>query len=121
MKDYFYPGDAVPLSMGPGDSCDIMRLQMGRCLVSDRIPFYPKYFRGTLRLYFSNGQILDILLWTNDLRTGVSVSGNNCRRIPVAKVNSYFLVNGRCIKKPDSRNILKVHNFIIQGNIPGSF
>jgi hypothetical protein len=67
-KDFFYPAGAVPLSISPGQSCDILRLEIGIYLVSNHYPIYPPYFRGTLRLFFNTGISIDILLRTADLR-----------------------------------------------------
>jgi hypothetical protein len=68
-KNYFSPNDtAVPLRFFPKDSCVLMGLRIGNYLVSSQIPKYSKYLKGSLQLYFSNNQIVNIRLYSDDLR-----------------------------------------------------
>ena len=68
-KNYFSPNEtAVPLRFFSKDSCVLLDLQIGQNLVSSRIPNYPKYVKGLFQLHFSNNQVLDIELYSDDLR-----------------------------------------------------
>jgi len=69
-KDYFSPNDtAIPLRFNPKGSCVLLYLRIGLNLVSSQIPIYPKYMKGSLQLYFSNKQFMEIKLYSEDLRT----------------------------------------------------
>jgi hypothetical protein len=73
VKKVFYPlSSAEPLFFsGVGTGCPRYFLQIGSCFQCDVFPKYPRYLRGTLRFFFSNGQSLDLRLWSQDLRTAV--------------------------------------------------
>jgi|GEM_PF-4554062 hypothetical protein len=114
-KQYFYPRDAVPLSMGPGESCTMVRLQIGLYLVSAHYPVLPKHFRGTLRLHFSNGQIVSVLLRTKEPPTGITHAGFAKPSVSPIPTHSYFLANGRCVQRQDIRKKPGIHNVIIRG------
>jgi hypothetical protein len=76
IEQEFRPPTDTPLSFsGTGTTSRMFFLQIGFCFVCDRTPAYPKYLRGTMRLYFSNGQVMELKLWSNDLRTGVKPKG----------------------------------------------
>lgn len=69
-KNYFSPNDtAIPLHFFPKSSVVLLDFQIGLNLVSSQIPIYPKYIKGSLQFYFSNKQILEIKLYSDDLRT----------------------------------------------------
>jgi hypothetical protein len=70
IKDFFSPNDtATPLQLQPNESCVFLDFQLGINLVSERIPEYPKYVKGLLQLYFSNKQVVEIKLYSDDLRS----------------------------------------------------
>jgi hypothetical protein len=65
-------GSSKPLSFsGNGTTSQIFRFQIDACFFCSRLPEYPKFFKGTLRLFFSNGQVIDLKLWSQDLRVAV--------------------------------------------------
>jgi hypothetical protein len=111
VKKVFYPlSSAEPLFFsGVGTGCPLYLLQIGSCFQCDVFPKYPRYLRGTLRLFFSNGQALDLKLWSQDLRTAVkrknfsTTQPSNSRRFGVPEgvstsSRSYrYLANGRRI------------------------
>jgi hypothetical protein len=69
-KGSFLPsGVEMPLSFEKtGDSSRIFKFSIGYCLIPACRPLYPRYFRGKLKLFFSNSQIVAIRLYSDDLR-----------------------------------------------------
>jgi len=52
----------------PEDTVVLGRMQIGYCLICNRTPLYPEYLRGVLHLFFTNQQIINITLYSSDLR-----------------------------------------------------
>jgi hypothetical protein len=74
-KKEFIPWDATPPSFHAGnDSIQISRLSIGSCFVCAELPIYPRYIKGKLQLYFSNGQAIALRLYSDDLRTPVKMT-----------------------------------------------
>jgi hypothetical protein len=107
-KNIFDPGSAEPLVFsGNNTTSQIVGLEVGMFLFGETRPQYPKYFRGTMMLYFSNGQVLELKLWSQDLRTGVkrsllALSGVEASRVEVHPLFpnaaiSVFSMNGKNI------------------------
>jgi hypothetical protein len=102
IKQEFRPPMDTPLSFsGIGTISRMFFLEIGFCFVCDRTPAYPKYIRGTMRLYFSNGQVVELKLWSQDLRVAVRPKG--FAQLP-STVNydswstvNFFSINGRSI------------------------
>jgi hypothetical protein len=70
IKEFFSPNDtANPIRVNPNDSCVLLDFQIGYNLVSEHIPEYPKYMKGSLQLHFSNKQVVEIKLYSDDLRS----------------------------------------------------
>jgi hypothetical protein len=98
IEQEFRPPTDTPLSFyGTGTTSRMFFLQIGFCFVCDRTPAYPKYLRGTMQLYFSNGQVLEMKLWSNDLRTAVKAKTLVKEKVKLHSSNGRFLANGRRI------------------------
>ncbi|MBN1576505.1 MAG: leucine-rich repeat domain-containing protein [Chitinispirillaceae bacterium] len=67
------PADTQPLLFSMQDEQrGIAMLEIGGCLGCSGLPtWYPPYFKGTLALYFSNGQTISLRLYSEDLRKPV--------------------------------------------------
>jgi hypothetical protein len=114
-KEYFIPSDSVPLTLGPDETKNICRGEIGFCFICNSLPTYPLYFRGTLKLYFSNRQAVSIKLYTSDLRTGVVVKNIVPVKSPTPRTRSDYLINGRKIpQKSDLFNRRDIHRMIIR-------
>jgi hypothetical protein len=111
-KDY-NPANAQPISLMPEEKLRMNDLTIGVNPFGEYRPVYPKYLRGKLRLFFSNAQIVDIILYTNDLRTPIISNSKNVRKIPVRAQKCSFLVNGKYIRNLGDRNRNKVHNIVV--------
>jgi len=99
-KSEFIPPTDEPLSFsGTGTTSTMFFLQIGTCFICDRMPIYPKYIRGAMSLFFSNGQVADLKLWSQDLRTGVRPKGSAAHYSsfsPQPSAFSYkYLANGK--------------------------
>ena len=71
-KRTFLPAESQPLSFtGNGDSNQIFKLSIGYCLLPECRPYYPRYIKGNMKFYFSNGQIIALRLYSDDLRTPI--------------------------------------------------
>jgi hypothetical protein len=75
-KGAFLPsGVEMPLTFEKnGDSSRIFKFSFGYCLLPDCRPLYPLFFRGTLKLFFSNSQAIELRLYSDDLRKKASTS-----------------------------------------------
>jgi hypothetical protein len=72
VKDVFYPGTTEPLTFsGNGATSQIFFLEIGFCFQCEIMPKYLRYIKGKLKFYFSNGQIVELKIKSNDLRTAV--------------------------------------------------
>jgi hypothetical protein len=72
IKTTYYPSSAEPLSFSGADTTDeIFMLEIGYCFQCELFPKLVRYFRGSLKLFFSNGQIITIKLKSFDMRTSV--------------------------------------------------
>ena len=60
-------------------------------------PIYPKYLKGSLQLYFNNKQIIEIKLYSDDLRTKIIFNVMGRRNNHIECNYEYFLLNGRKI------------------------
>jgi hypothetical protein len=103
-KKAFSPTNAEPLSFsGNGSTSQMFALECGSFLFGDAMPKYTRYIKGTLRLFFSNGQIIDLKLWSQDLRTAVRKSEFVASKEKPSPHNSNFkyLVNGQRISAID--------------------
>jgi hypothetical protein len=116
----FRPPADTPLSFsGAMTTSRMFFLQIGYCFVCDRGPAYPKYIKGTMRLFFSNSQVVELRLWSQDLRTGVKTRNysttqpSNSRRFGVPEgvstlSRSYrYLANGRKIPPSTKTDLSK--------------
>jgi hypothetical protein len=108
-KGEFHPDTAKPLSFAAqGDTAEMFFLQIGHCFICDSRPIYPHHFKGTMKLYFSNGQTISLRLYTNDPPTAVrhAVAAIKTQRPPATGLR--YLANGRQMPKvPVSQNIRK--------------
>ena len=98
VKNLFSPALAAPLSLsGNGATCQMFFLEIGSCFMCALYPKYPRYLRGTMRLYFSNGQVVELKLWSNDLRTAVGNRGFQMQHSALSsRLSAYrYLANGR--------------------------
>jgi hypothetical protein len=113
IKQEFRPPTDTPLSFsGIGTTGRISLLEIGFCFICDRTPAYPKYFKGTLRLFFSNGQVVELKLWSQDLRTAVrkwklSVPSTVNRKPSTFFCSYRYLANGRRILASDKMPVRK--------------
>ena len=116
-KDYFSPNDtAIPLRFFPKDSCVLLDFQIGNYLVSALMPIYPKYISGFLQLYFSNNQIVEIKLYSDDLRAN-TISNITVRRNNHIELNhEYYLLNGRKILNAN-KNTKRINAFVLKRRI----
>jgi hypothetical protein len=95
-----------PLTMSPGDSTMLFTLVIGDNLWGN-MPVYPAYVKGTLRLYFSNNQIVTINFQSNapgstSVRILQKGSGTALRQssgtvLRQGSANTYCLLNGRLL------------------------
>jgi hypothetical protein len=104
IKQEFRPSTDTPLSFsGTGTTSRMFFLQIGFCFVCDRTPAYPKYIKGAMQLFFSNGQVVELRLWSQDLRVEVKAKDlsrqpSTVNRQPSTLSYSYrYLANGRRI------------------------
>lgn len=96
VKDVFYPGTTEPLVFsGNGATSQMFYLEIGFCFQCELYPKYPRYFRGTLRLFFSNGQVIELRIKSNDLRTSVRHRDFVVRKDNLHNGNVRYLANGR--------------------------
>ena len=112
-----YPtGSSAPLSFsGNGTTSQIFRFQIGACFYCNRLPEYPKYFRGTLSLFFSNGQVVELKLWSQDLRTGVKRSLSQAEVRSLSEVEGQHL-NSRRIGVPEGVSTLsRTYRYLANG------
>jgi hypothetical protein len=103
-KKAFSPTNAEPLSFsGNGSTSQMFSLECGIFLFGETMPRYTKYINGTMRLFFSNGQIIDLKLWSQDLRTAVRKRELVASKEKPAPHNNNFryLVNGQRISAID--------------------
>jgi hypothetical protein len=95
-------GSSAPLSFsGNGATSQIFRFQIGACFYCSRLPEYPKYFKGTLSLFFSNGQVIELKLWSQDLRVAVRQRLSS-RQPSTTSLSYWYLANGRRILASDN-------------------
>jgi hypothetical protein len=96
VKNVFYPGTTEPLTFsGNGDTSKIFFLQIGYCFQCQLPPKFPRYIRGTLRLFFSNGQVIELRIRSIDLRTGVRHREFVLHKENPKSGNYRYLANGR--------------------------
>lgn len=88
-------GDSL-FAMGPaGDSVILTNLQMGYCF-SCGLEQYPRYLKGTLQLYYTNGQVVSIRIFSDDLRpTGKKHVLQIRQHTPSGREHSPYLLNGQ--------------------------
>lgn len=80
-----------------GDSVILGALELGWNFFG-AVPVYPQYIQGVLRLYFSNGEVVSLNIYSNDLRTaarGTSLLAATRRGSPTALRR--FLINGQMV------------------------
>jgi hypothetical protein len=102
-KRSFLPQGSEPLSFKQaGDSSQIFKCSIGYCLLPECRPLYPTYFKGKLKLFFSNNQMVTVKLYSDDLRTPVRAS---VRRGSIATSKNtaiaVFSIDGRKISSMD--------------------
>jgi hypothetical protein len=86
-----------PFYMGPSGDSTILKLVIANCLMCDP-PKHPRYSRGLLQMYFSNGQTVALRFYSDDLRTATVTRISPVRRhANGAGKAAYYLINGRKI------------------------
>jgi hypothetical protein len=111
VKLAFYPGSTEPLTFsGIGTTSRMFHLQVGYCFQCELYPKYPRYIRGTLRLFFSNGQVIELSLRSADLRTAVrrGVSVPALDKGQSNRGNFRYLANGRRVSAHDQAIYRKI-------------
>jgi hypothetical protein len=94
----FDPDSAEPLVFsGNNGTSQIFALEIGCFLFGETRPVYPKYIKGIMRLFFSNGQAVDLKLWSQDLRAAVRNRGLVAKKENLYSGDYRFLANGRRI------------------------
>jgi hypothetical protein len=74
-KKEYIPQNATPLFFKEnGDSSQIFKLSIGNCFICESMPYYPRYIKGGMKFYFSNGQVIALRLYSDDLRTPAKTS-----------------------------------------------
>ncbi|MBN1757001.1 MAG: hypothetical protein JW863_01705 [Chitinispirillaceae bacterium] len=63
------------------------------------IPVYPQFVEGLLRLYFSNGEVIGINFYSDDLRPTVVKSPFRIRSRHTIGNEVQYLINGRMVSK----------------------
>jgi hypothetical protein len=110
IKDSFYPLQDPPLGFsGSTEIGMISGFEIGSCFTCKTFPTYPRYFRGTMRLFFSNGQAVELKLWSNDLRVGVRGTRDQ-HSSSILSPSSFpykYLANGRRVGLSDRTVIQK--------------
>ncbi|HUI93032.1 MAG TPA: hypothetical protein VLX68_12360 [Chitinivibrionales bacterium] len=119
-KIAFAPLNAQPLSFSGTDTTEaIFMVEIGFLYPLDMAPKFVRTFRGSLKLFFSNGQIMTLGLTAHDLNAGVKrqVMGAGGNKTSGAGMMSYknkvrCLVNGRKVDgdemRAGKRDMLKV-------------
>jgi hypothetical protein len=86
-----------PFFMGLTGDSTTLKLVIANCLLCD-IPKYPRYVRGLLHLYFSNGQTVVLRFYSDDLRpTAIARTSPVRRQGKGAEKGAFYLINGRKI------------------------
>jgi hypothetical protein len=74
-KKGFEPPASQPLVFsGTGQTSRMSLLEIGYCFICEVYSMYPKFIKGTMRLFFSNQQIVDLKLWSRDYRLAYSIN-----------------------------------------------
>jgi hypothetical protein len=94
-----------PFFMRPTGDSTKLKLVIANCLMCD-IPKYPRYARGLLHMYFSNGQTVVLRFYSNDLRPAAIAQTSPIRRHGRdAENGAFYLINGRKIPaRPELMN-----------------
>jgi hypothetical protein len=74
------------------------------------MPKYPRYIRGTMRLFFSSGQVVDLKLRSNDLRTAIKPKNFSTTQLLNSSTlsrNYRYLANGRKVVVGEDANLRK--------------
>lgn len=80
-----------------GDSTILVHMEIGRNFFGD-MPVYPQYCKALMRFYFSNGQTVEINIYTDDLRPTSLQGALPVRRSAKAAGNgAHYLINGQKI------------------------
>jgi hypothetical protein len=96
LKKSFSPESDWPLVFSANRQTDlILGLEIGYCFSCDRTPLYPKYIKGTMRFCFSNGQVVELSLYSADLRTSVKSKGLPKSGAILQNSNVRYLADGR--------------------------
>jgi hypothetical protein len=75
VKKSFSPTNAQPLLFPANGAISQMAfLEFGVYLFGETMPKYTRYLRGTMRLFFSNAQVVELKLRSNDLRVNYSIN-----------------------------------------------
>lgn len=97
VKDVFYPGTTEPLVFSGNEATSQMFfLEIGFCFQCQLFPKYPRYIKGLMKFYFSNGQMVELKIKSNDLRTAVRrpFRGYSAK---TGMDRAVFLINGRMV------------------------
>jgi hypothetical protein len=117
VKNVFYPGTAEPLTFaGIGTTSQMFFLEIGYCFQCELFPKYPRYIKGLLKLYFSNGQMVELKIKSNDLRTAVrqpfrSYSTKNEMDRAVFLVNGRMVANGMVKKRLCGQQVMIIIDY----------
>jgi hypothetical protein len=107
-KKAFSPTNAESLLFsGNGATSQLFALEIGIYLFGEIMPKYTRYIKGTMGLFFSNGQVVELKLYSQDLRTAVKKRELVVKRETLKNGNVRYLANGKKIMVGGKTNLSK--------------